>query len=84
MNKNTYMTELLNRYNADPNDPGINPFEKMALDKVKESEGKILQWNGRIIELNKEVAETQALIIKERGKTEAIVDMLLTMSGNNG
>lgn len=77
MDKSAYLNDLLNRYNANNSDPTIKDTERMVLDKLKAVEKTVM-------DLNNKLADTQAAIMKERGKTEALIDMLLTIGEVDG
>lgn len=85
-----YIVDLIIRYNNNQSDPSISAFELVLLNKIRESEkrvsnaiDKIKTLNNEIQTRNQEMSNLNNDIIKERGRNEAMFEIIKEMALKN-
>jgi t-SNARE complex subunit (syntaxin) len=81
-----YLQDILAKFNADPEDPGLTEAERVLLKKVVVIEREVAGLVEQFTELNKEVTErqekmnalNQQLLLK-RGQSQGLVESLLAL-----
>jgi hypothetical protein len=81
-----YLQSVLEKFNADPEDPGLTESERVLLGKVVTIEKEVNDLVEQFNTLNKEVSErqegmnvlNQQLLLK-RGQSQGLVESLLAL-----
>lgn len=88
MNHQEYLKDLVSKYNANPSDPTITDNERLFLSKIQEAEKKVAGFMQQIEGIEKEInqrtqqlVELRGQILKERGRSDAFVESILSLRG---
>lgn len=86
MDKEIYFTELARKFNSNPNNPELNPIEKVMVKRIAEIEKNISEYNEQISSclkdisnLDRKIIELQGKISSEQGKSNGIQETLFNL-----
>lgn len=82
----TYLEDVLKKFNANPNDPSLDDVEKVLLRRIQEVHIEISNLSKQLEGLNKEIKERQdkgeqlvQQLVHLQGKSQGFVDSLLAL-----
>jgi hypothetical protein len=81
-----YLENILEKFNANPDDPSLGDIEKVLLRKIQEVHIKISNLSKQLEGLNKEIKERQdkgeplvQQLVHLQGKSQGYIDSLLAL-----